>query len=83
MIAVKNPLFSLGQVLATPGALEAFEKSGQTVWEFISQHAAGSWGVVSAEDCEANNQALKDGSRLLQPRFCSPTSIDVRRDRAG
>jgi hypothetical protein len=65
MIPVNNPLFKLGQVVATPGALAALEKAGQAPWEFVSLHVAGNWGVVDAEDAEANNQALKDGSRLL------------------
>jgi hypothetical protein len=65
MIAVKTPLFKMGQVVATPGALEALEQTHQTPWEFLSLHVAGNWGVVDAEDAEANNQALKDGSRLL------------------
>ena len=65
MIPVNNPLFKMGQVLATPGAIEALEKASQTPWEFVSLHVAGNWGVVCGEDAEANNQALKDGSRLL------------------
>jgi len=58
-------LFKLGAVVATPGALEAMERAGQQPWEFLAQHVQGQWGVVDAEDAEANNQALKDGSRLL------------------
>ena len=65
MIPVNKPLFKMGQVVATPGALEALEQAQQTPWEFLSRHVAGDWGVVDAEDAEANNQALKDGSRLL------------------
>src|ERR1039457_68229 len=65
MIPVNKPLFKLGQVVATPGALEALEQTHQTPWEFVSLHVAGKWGVVGAEDTEANNQALNDGSRLL------------------
>jgi len=65
MIAVKKPLFGLGRVVATPGALEALEKAGQSVWAFLSRHAVGDWGIVSPEDVEANNESLKDGSRLL------------------
>lgn len=65
MIAVKNPLFRPGRILATPGAMETFASSGQPVWEFISRHVAGDWGVVGPDDAEANNEALKDGSRLL------------------
>lgn len=65
MIAVKKPLFSLGQVLATPGALEALRQSRQGVWEFISRHAAGNWGIVDADDMAANEAAVRDGSRIL------------------
>jgi hypothetical protein len=65
MIAVTTPLFTLGKVLATPGALEALDQAHQPAWELISLHVAGTWGVVGAKDAEANNQALKDGSRLL------------------
>ena len=37
-------LFKPGQVVATPGALEALERSGQSVWHFLALHLAGSWG---------------------------------------
>ena len=59
------PLFELGQVVATPGALDALEKNSQTPAEFLSRHARGDWGSVCEEDAELNNQALIDGSRLL------------------
>ena len=65
VIAVKKPLFKLGQVVATPGALEALERVGQTPWQLVALDAVGTWGVVGPEDAEANNEALKDGSRLL------------------
>lgn len=65
MIAVKKPLFKLGQVVATPGALEALEQAGQSVWELLSRHVAGDWGVVDDEDKAANDQAVRDGSRIL------------------
>jgi hypothetical protein len=57
--------FPLGQVVATPGALEALEESGQTPDFFLEQHASGDWGIVSEEDWALNDQALVDGSRLL------------------
>ena len=65
MIPVNKPLFKLGQVVGTPGALEALAQTSQTPWELVSLHVAGNWGVVDAEDAEANNLSLKDGSRLL------------------
>ena len=57
--------FPLGQLAATPGALEALQETAQTPAEFLRRHAAGDWGEVSAEDKALNDQALLDGSRLL------------------
>ena len=65
MIAVNTVLFKPGRILASPGCLEELERPGQNLWEFMARHVAGDWGVVDAEDADANNQALKDGSRLL------------------
>jgi len=57
--------FPLGQVVATPAALAALEKTGQSATEFIEQHSKGNWGVVPEEDWKANDEALKIGERLL------------------
>jgi hypothetical protein len=62
---VMPPKFSTGQVVATPGALQALEESGQTSEFFLDQHVQGNWGQVDASDWRANDQALVDGSRLL------------------
>jgi hypothetical protein len=37
----RNPLFDLGQLVATPGALAALEKSGQNPMDFLSRHVMG------------------------------------------
>jgi hypothetical protein len=65
MIAVDKILFKPGRIVATPGAVDALERSGQSIWHFLSLHLAGNWGVVSDEDKALNDEALKDGSRLL------------------
>ena len=57
--------FHLGQIVATPGALEALEESGQDASFFLDRHVRGDWGEVDSEDWQANDQALKDGSRLV------------------
>ena len=62
---IGRPKFNLGQILATPGALEALEESGQNVQFFLARHVRGDWGEVDAEDQQANDQALVNGSRLL------------------
>ena len=63
--ATGTPKFGLGQILATPGALEAIHAAGQTPDFFLDKHGAGDWGEVCDEDKRANDQALVDGSRLL------------------
>jgi hypothetical protein len=60
-----KPKFDLGQVLATPGALEALQESGQTPDFFLEKHHRCDWGEVCDEDKQLNDQALVDGSRLL------------------
>jgi len=65
MIAVKKPLFKLGQIVATPGALEALEQAGQTPSQFVNRHVVGDWGILSDDDRQLNAEAVKDGSRIL------------------
>ena len=65
MIAKLQPTFPLGQVVATPGALEALEQSGQSPAMFLNRHVVGDWGNVDDEDKQANDQALIEGTRLL------------------
>ncbi len=58
-------MIELGRLAATPGAVEALQRSGQTPGEFLRRHASGDWGDVDEHDRQANDEALKDGSRLL------------------
>ena len=65
MVAIARPRFELGRVVATPASLRALEESGQTPQEFLHRHVHGDWGDLSDGDCEANEEALRDGSRIL------------------
>jgi hypothetical protein len=57
--------FSLGRIVATPGALETLRDSGQEAGIFLARHVTGDWGDLDQEDRQANDAALIDGSRLL------------------
>ena len=61
----QSRLFSLGKVVATPGALEALEQSGDSASSFLIQHVLGDWGDLCEEDKTANEDALQEGLRLL------------------
>lgn len=58
-------LFSMGQMVATSGALEALQAAEISPLDLLARHARGDWGDLSQDDLEANNQALVDGSRIL------------------
>jgi hypothetical protein len=61
----RKPLFDLGQLVATPGALAALEKSGQSPMEFLSRHVTGDWGELCEDDRKENQLSLEKGFRLL------------------
>ena len=60
-----NPRFTIGQVVCTPGALQALEASGESPHAFLRRHMTGDWGEVCPEDAALNDAALVDGSRIL------------------
>ena len=60
-----KPKFPLGQILATPEAIEALQQSDQLPGEFLARHVAGDWGEVCADDKALNDESLIDGSRIL------------------
>lgn len=64
MIAIPKKL-ALGQIVATPAALEAIQASGQTPANFLRRHANQDWGDLDEEDKRLNDEALHDGSRIL------------------
>ena len=61
----RKPLFDLGQLVATPGALAALEKTGQNAMEFLSRHVRGDWGNLPKEDKDENHLSLERGFRIL------------------
>lgn len=57
-----QPRFPVGMTYATPGALAL----DVDLMKYLHRHHCGDWGdELCAEDKAANEQALKDGSRLL------------------
>ncbi len=66
MIQIQVPRFPLGKLVATPSALAAIKEEGMTPFAFVARHAKGDWGDdLSEEDRILNDEAVKDGSRIL------------------
>ena len=57
--------FSLGNVVATPGAIELLEQNNLPASSFLSRHISGDWGDLDAEDKQANDEAIQYGNRIL------------------
>ena len=75
MVAPKSapkPRFSLGQIVATPGALQALDDAGQQPVEFLARHVRGDWGDLDASDNQANDAACQhEGDVDKQDRILS------------
>lgn len=56
-----QPRFPLGKVVATPGVLQL----GIDLNRHIHRHHCGDWGDLCEDDKKANEEALRDGLRLL------------------
>ena len=63
--ALGRPLFTLGRVVATPGALACLERCGVNGATLLQRHQTGDWGDISAEDCQQNKLAITHGCRIL------------------
>lgn len=59
------PLFPMGSIVATPGALNALVMAGQVPGELLNRHQSGDWGDVSSEDATENRPSVRQGWRIL------------------
>ncbi len=59
------PLFPLGRVVATPGALNALVIARQDPGELLERHQGGDWGEVPAEDARENELSVREGFRIV------------------
>ena len=57
--------FNLGKVVATPGAIVLLEQNNQPASLFLARHISGDFGDLDDEDCQANDEAIQYGNRIL------------------
>lgn len=61
----RSARFALGSIVATPGALAAFQSSGQEPSEFVARHQCGDWGEVGEEDRSENELSIEHHFRIM------------------
>ena len=59
------PLFSLGELVATPGALALLADAHTNPAELLTRHQGGDWGEVPPEDARENELSVLRGFRIL------------------
>jgi hypothetical protein len=57
--------FAPGTIVATPGALEAFERTGDEPLTLLARHLSGDWGDVPEEDAQENEYSISRRLRIL------------------
>ena len=62
-VFVFSPRFQLGQLVATPNALEQIPN--EEIMQGLKRHAACDWGELDPEDRRSNDRALAHGGRLF------------------
>ena len=57
--------FRLGQIVLTQGAMAALSQPGTNWTQLLARHAHGDWGEVDQHDKQMNDDAIRDGNRIL------------------
>lgn len=71
--------FNLGQVVATPGAINLMDQCNVQAHLLLNRHLQGDWGECCAEDAQSNQEAINDGSRIMSVyRLCPDAEADTR-----
>lgn len=60
-----KPLFALGQVVATPDALDAMTQLNIAPLDLIHRHVTGDWGDLGVDDQQQNLLAIRSGLRIF------------------
>lgn len=71
---MKKPLFSVGQAVATPGALVALFEAKVTAASLLDKHTSGDWGEVCKRDAAENDTAVTNGLRILSSYNITPAT---------
>ena len=77
MTATLKALFSLGQVVSTPGAIRALADEGCDAYDLLSRHISGDWGDLSEQDKGENDLSLNERFRLFSAYDLPKTKVTV------
>lgn len=64
LILRTNPLFKLGEIVATPAATKLMKILNINPSQLLERHVAGDYGDISEEDRKVNENAIKEGYEI-------------------
>lgn len=64
-IHLLQPRFQLGKTYATAGVAAWAERCGIDLSRYMRRHHCGDWGDLDADDKQANEDALSNGTRIF------------------
>ena len=70
-------LFSIGRIVATPGAMEALTLEGCDISGLLLRHASGDWGDLDREDKAENDFAVSRHLRILSSYRLKRTNVRI------
>ena len=71
---ISDPPLNLGRIFASHVVLKLVSNDLINTW--LKRHQSGDWGVVSANDWEANNYDLKRGGQILSA-YLTPNNVKI------
>ncbi len=71
------PLFPLGQVVATPGAIALMEVARIEPAQLLQRHQSGDWGDLDVEDQRENDYAVHRWLRIFSAYGTPPDRLWV------
>jgi hypothetical protein len=77
MTKLLKTLFPLGQIVSTPGALDALGKEAIGADELIARHVSGDWGELCEDDRRENDLSMTEGFRILSAYTLSRTRAKI------
>lgn len=73
----QEPLFELGEVVATNGAMDTLKALNIDPALLLVRHVTGDYGDLCKDDLRANKRAVKNGDRVLSSYLLPPNNTKL------
>ena len=68
-----TPLFPIGKIVFTPGAIDALKEVKKEPFEYLIKHVQGDWSELDKQDQKANRLAVERKDDRVFSRYTLPS----------